>query len=61
MKNVEERLPSDTFMRIHKSHIVNIDRIEAFENNHIRIGDNKLPIGGGYKDDFLAFIESKKL
>ncbi len=61
MRNVEERLPSDTFMRIHKSHIVNIDRIEAFENNHIRIGDNKLPIGGGYKDDFLAFIESKKL
>lgn len=61
MKNVEERLPSDTFMRIHKSHIVNIDRIEAFENNHVRIGNSKLPIGGGYKDDFLKFIESKKL
>ncbi len=61
MKNVEEHLPSDTFMRIHKSHIVNIDRIEAFENNHVKIGDHKLPLGGGYKDDFLAFIESKRL
>ena len=61
MKNVEERLPCDTFMRVHKSYIVNIGRIEAFENNHLKIGDHRVPLGGGYRDDFMAFIDSKRL
>ncbi len=61
MKNVSERLPASSFMRIHKSYIVNINRIESFENNHVKIAGQNIPLGGGYKDDFIAFLDSKKL
>ncbi len=61
MKNVEEHLPSSSFMRVHKSYIVGVSHIEAIENNHIVIGTHRIPLGGGYKDEFLAFIESKRL
>ncbi|MDE7355831.1 MAG: LytTR family DNA-binding domain-containing protein [Rikenellaceae bacterium] len=61
MKNVTERLPASSFMRIHKSYIVNINRIESFENNHVKISGHNIPLGGGYKDEFTSFIDSKKL
>ncbi|MCC8088017.1 MAG: LytTR family DNA-binding domain-containing protein [Rikenellaceae bacterium] len=61
MKNVEEKLPSGRFIRIHKSFIVNLDKVEAFENNHILIGGGKLPLGSNYRDIFMEFIEKNRL
>ena len=45
MKNVEEKLPSDRFIRVHKSFIVNLDKVQAFENNHVVVGHHKIPLG----------------
>lgn len=61
MKNVEERLSSDKFMRVHKSYIVNLDKMTAFENNLIVIDDLKIPLSGGYRDSFVSFLDKYKL
>ena len=61
MKNVEEKLPRDKFIRMHKSFIVNLDRIEAFENNHVVIGGNRIPLGSNYRESFLEFLSKNRL
>jgi DNA-binding LytR/AlgR family response regulator len=61
MKNVEEKLPSDRFIRVHKSFIVNLDKVQAFENNHLMVGDHKIPLGSNNKEEFLRFLEKNRL
>ena len=61
MKNVEEKLPQDRFFRIHKSFIVNLDRVNAFENNHVIIGANRIPLGNHNREAFLEFLEKNRL
>lgn len=51
LKGLLSELPSSQFIRIHKSYVVNIAFISAMEGNMIHIGDQKLPIGGMYKDE----------
>lgn len=53
MKILEDQLPSDLFIRIHKSFIVSFDRIEAIEGKVLTISGEKLQIGGSYKDDLM--------
>lgn len=50
MKNIEEILPSDTFLRIHKSYIINIEQIDYLEKGRIIINKEYLPIGESYKE-----------
>lgn len=50
LKHLEECLPSERFIRIHKSYIVAFDRIEAIEDDHLVIGGQRLPIGPSYVD-----------
>ena len=61
MKNVEDRLPSDRFKRVHKSFIVNLDRVQAFENNHLVIGEYRIPLGSNNREEFLEFLERNRL
>lgn len=61
MKNIEERLTSSHFMRTHKSIIVNLDKIECFENNHIIIKGKQLPLGQQYKEQFSAYLDKNRL
>ncbi len=65
MKSLESKLPSNMFMRVHRSYIVNINKIKAVVGNAIEItesGQSKhIPIGKNYKDDLLAIVESNKL
>ena len=65
MKSLESKLPSNTFMRVHRSYIVNIDKIKAIVGNSIELiegGQVKhIPIGKNYKDDLIAIVESNKL
>ena len=61
MKNVEEKLPSDRFIRVHKSYIVNLEKVQAFENNHVVIGENKIPLGANNREEFLRFLEKNRL
>jgi DNA-binding LytR/AlgR family response regulator len=42
---LEHRLPSDKFMRIHKSHIISLDKVTRFSNAAVSIGSTELPVG----------------
>ena len=56
LKKLQQELPSDKFMRIHKSHIVNIDLVSALEGNMVHLGDKRLPIGSSYKEEVMKRI-----
>ena len=61
MKKVEERLPA-SFMRIHRSYIINLDKIQEVNKNRVIMdADTYLPIGDLYKDAFQAYLDTKFL
>jgi len=49
LKELEEKLPKNKFIRIHKSYIVSIKKIDALEGNVIEISGEKLPVGKSFK------------
>lgn len=62
MKKLEERLPAERFMRVHRSYIVNLEKITAVANNRIIYGkDIYIPIGNQYKDKFNEYLEEHYL
>ena len=56
MKNMEEMLPSDKFMRIHRSYIINLDHIDSVSRNTVNIGDTNISVSENYKDQFMEFL-----
>jgi len=60
-KRVEEVLPPQRFVRIHKSFLVALDRIEHLERNKVQIGGRLLPIGETYRDAFMQQIRACNL
>lgn len=61
LKNVEQYLEGQAFMRVHKSYIVAIPKIEAIDNNELLIQDHRIPISRNYKDRVLKQIVDDKL
>lgn len=57
LKGIEEKLPVQTFMRVHKSFIVNLDRIESIRNREIRIGTWEIPVGESNLDELMRYIQ----
>ncbi len=53
LKKLEQGLPADKFMRVHKSYIVAKGKVAALEGNQIHIGKMKLPIGTSYREQVL--------
>ena len=61
MKKMEERLPSN-FMRIHRSYIVNLTKIQEVNKNRVIMdNDTYLPIGDLYKEAFQSYLDTKFL
>lgn len=54
MKNLIEMLPEDQFIRVHRSYIVPVNKIEQVRNKVISVGDKKIPIGNKYEKDFFS-------
>ncbi|AUD02354.1 LytR/AlgR family response regulator transcription factor [Spirosoma pollinicola] len=52
-----EMLPKDQFMRVHKSYIIALDRIEKIERHQLTIGKVQVPLGGNYRDDLLERVK----
>ncbi|MFV0291199.1 MAG: LytR/AlgR family response regulator transcription factor [Mangrovibacterium sp.] len=62
MKQMEEALPADSFMRIHRSFIVNLKKINEIERNHIIVGKGvRIPIGDMYKEVFQQEVSKRLL
>ncbi|MEI6274580.1 MAG: response regulator transcription factor [Prolixibacteraceae bacterium] len=56
MASMEEKLPASNFLRIHKSYIVQVSKIEAFTANTIEIQGKELPIGRNFKNAVLSSL-----
>ncbi len=53
MKNILEQLPENEFIRIHRSYIVPLNKIETVRNKNVYMGDKKIPLGNKYEKDFF--------
>jgi two-component system, LytTR family, response regulator len=61
MKIIEEKLPAENFMRVHRSFIVNLNKIQTVERSRIIFGDVYIPVSDNYKDKFHEFIAGRFL
>ena len=58
MKKLEESLPKEIFMRVHRSFIVNLNRITTIERNRIIYDDNVyIPVSEQYREEFKRYID----
>ncbi|GAA4440896.1 LytTR family DNA-binding domain-containing protein [Pontibacter saemangeumensis] len=58
---LEEKLPADKFLRIHRSFIVALDKIQAFSASAVDIGKSEIPIGRFYKNEVLQILNQNNL
>lgn len=56
MKSFENELPEDKFLRVHKSYIINIDKVERFNSKFAEIGATKIPLSRNKKEDLAAAL-----
>jgi hypothetical protein len=62
MKAVEQMLPADKFLRIHRSYIVAIDKIQKIDRNDcVYIGKEVIHVPDGYLPTFRSFLESRRI
>lgn len=56
LKNMEEMLPKNQFMRVHRSFIIALNHIDSISKNVIQIGNHSIAVGENYKDVFQDFL-----
>ena len=61
MKKMEDALPSKYFIRVHKSYIVSVNKIDSIERSRIFIGDKIIPVGDTYREEFFKVIDGKNI
>lgn len=61
MKKMEETLPKDNFIRVHKSYIIAVDKIESIERSRISIAGKTIPVGDTYREAFFKMIDSRNV
>jgi two-component system, LytTR family, response regulator len=61
MKSINERLPQKMFMRVHRSYIVNLTKIQTIERSRIIFGEVYIPISDNYKEQFWDYVNNQFL
>jgi two-component system, LytTR family, response regulator LytT len=61
LKTLETKLPESKFMRVHRSFIVNLDRIATIERSRIIFGKTYIPVSDQYKDKFQEYLNKNFL
>ena len=61
LKSLEEQLPADRFVRVHRSFIVQPSKIRSIERNRIVFGKEYIPISEGYRQAFFDFLAAHSL
>ena len=57
ISNIETKLPKRTFLRIHRSYIINFNKIESYTNEFVEIAKNAIPISRTYKENVLKKLK----
>lgn len=60
-KKLEEILPGNQFVRVHKSFIIALDKIDNVERNRIKIGDRLIPVSETFRKTFFDLIDKRKV
>ncbi len=60
-RKIENLLPSRAFIRIHKSFLVSVDKIDSIGKNAVKIGEQTIPVGEAFKERFFRYLEEKEL
>ncbi|HRG00794.1 MAG TPA: LytTR family DNA-binding domain-containing protein [Bacteroidia bacterium] len=58
MKAMLEKLPKTDFLRVHRSFIVPIKKVESLRNKTLQLGDKKIPVGNSYEEEVLKYFSS---
>jgi DNA-binding LytR/AlgR family response regulator len=61
IKGIEEQLPADMFMKVHKSYIVNTGKIKSIEGSMLDLGDTKITVGQSFYDGVMDKLLKGKL
>lgn len=61
MKSLEEKLPHDRFRRVHRSYIVQMEKVEAIVGNMVEVNKKHIPVGKNYRDELLEMVNKNKL
>ncbi len=61
LKLLETKLPANKFMRVHRSFIVNLEKIDTIERSRIVFGKTYIPVSDQYKDKFQDFLDKNFL
>ncbi len=61
LRTIDELLPAKVFFRINKSYIVNLKRIDSFDNNDVFIGKYEIAIGNAYREEFYNIFMSRRI
>jgi two-component system, LytTR family, response regulator LytT len=61
LKALEQKLPEEKFMRVHRSFIVNLEQIDTIERSRIVFGKEYIPVSDQYKDKFQAYLDKNFL
>lgn len=59
IKNILERLPSPQFLRVHRSFVVNMNKIAGFKSKTIYIANDEIPVGNSFEEQFLEVFKQK--
>jgi DNA-binding LytR/AlgR family response regulator len=59
LKTIMQKLPPSEFIRVHRSYIVPISKIDHVSRSKIRIADKEIPIGVSYSDSFFSVMEGR--
>ena len=57
MQSLADKLPARQFMRVHRSFIVNLDKVRTIERNCVVFGKIYIPVSESYKDKFMEFLD----
>lgn len=58
LKKVEPKLESAKFVRVHRSYVVNIEKVDRLSDGYVHIGDRAIPLSGSYKEEVLKRFQT---
>jgi DNA-binding LytR/AlgR family response regulator len=58
---IQDLLPGSRFLRIHKSYVIPIDKVDAIGKKNVTIGETSIPISETYRQQFFEFLNKQKL
>ena len=61
LKSLEEKLPKNQFIRVHRSYIVQKEKIKIIDRSRIVFGKEYIPVSDSYKEDLNQYLESKTI